>query len=102
MWRAARSTDQGLARLTLDEAIDAVAITTLQFSATDGVPVLAGRLILELKFRSHVPVVFKRLINEFRLTPQAVSKYRLGQAALRGWAVPDTLAPNVCGPEACA
>jgi hypothetical protein len=102
--RVARGTitDQGLARLTLDEAIDAVAITRLQFSAIDGVPVLAGRLVLELKFRSHVPVVFKRLINEFRLMPQAVSKYRLGQAALRGLAVPDAPAAKICGPEACA
>ena len=42
--RVARSTttDQGLARLTLDQAIDAVAITTLQFSATDGVQSAPG------------------------------------------------------------
>jgi hypothetical protein len=54
-------------------------------------PVLRGRHILELKYRSHVPAVFKRLIEDFRLRPHAVSKYRFGQAALRGLPVPNVI-----------
>jgi hypothetical protein len=82
------ATDRGPARLTLDQGIEAVAITTPRFSADEGLPVLGERFILELKFRSHVPAVFKQLIEEFALTPHAVSKYRLGQAALRDLPVP--------------
>lgn len=78
------ATETGHARLTLDETIEAVAIATARFSSDEGLPVLGGRYILELKYRSHVPVVFKRLIEDFNLRPQAVSKYRLGHATLRG------------------
>ena len=87
----ATATETGPARLTLDQTIEAVAITSPRFSADDGLPVLRGRHILELKYRSHVPAVFKRLIEDFRLRPHAVSKYRLGQAALRGLPVPNVI-----------
>ncbi len=45
-------------------------------------PVLGGRQILELKFRHHMPAVFKRLVEEFALAPAPASKYRLSMAAL--------------------
>ena len=91
--RLARSaaTETGHARLTLDETIEAVAITAARFSNEEGLPVLGGRYILELKYRSHVPVVFKRLIEEFSLKPQAISKYRLGHATLRSLPVPNVI-----------
>jgi hypothetical protein len=47
-----------------------------------GLPVLDGRVILELKYRHHLPTVFKRLVEEFALAPQRASKYRLGITAL--------------------
>ena len=42
-----------------------------------------GRQILELKFRYGTPAIFKRLVEEFALTPEPASKYRLGMAATR-------------------
>jgi hypothetical protein len=85
------ATETGHARLTLDQTIAAVAIASARFSADEGLPVLGDRYILELKYRLHVPTVFKRLIEDFSLRPQAVSKYRLGQAALRGLPVPEVI-----------
>ena len=38
--------------------------------------------ILELKYRAEVPSLFKQLVEEFGLRPQATSKYRLGIAAI--------------------
>ena len=38
--------------------------------------------ILELKYRYAMPAVFKELVEEFKLNPQAVSKYRLAAAVL--------------------
>src|SRR4029453_11848640 len=45
------------------------------------VPAIDGRQILELKFRYETPSIFKRLVEEFALTPKPASKYRLGMAA---------------------
>jgi hypothetical protein len=72
----------GHARLTLDEAIHVTAVNGLRFSAAVGVPVLPASQILELKFRTHLPAVFTRLVEEFGLMPQTASKYRLSMAAL--------------------
>jgi hypothetical protein len=47
-----------------------------------GLPVLDGQVILELKYRHHLPLIFKRLVEEFALAPQRASKYRLGITAL--------------------
>jgi hypothetical protein len=52
----------------------------------DPVPLLTGSVILELKFRLALPLLFKELIESQRLSPAAVSKYRL---CLEAWgAVP--------------
>ena len=45
-------------------------------------PALSNRLILELKYRGAPPAIFRQLVEEFALTPQAASKYRLGMVAL--------------------
>jgi hypothetical protein len=42
--------------------------------------VLDGRVVLELKYHSRVPALFRRLIEEFALEPETASKYRLGMA----------------------
>jgi hypothetical protein len=47
-----------------------------------GLPVLERQVILELKYRHHLPAIFKRLVEQFALAPQRASKYRLGIAAL--------------------
>ena len=44
--------------------------------------ILPGQEVLELKYRVHVPPLFKRLIEKFNLEPRAISKYRMGMEAL--------------------
>jgi len=74
---------QGPLRLTLDHhlRVDRTA-DWLPRPVADGVPILTGGTILELKFHAALPALFKRLVEEFRLRPGAVSKYRLGMAAV--------------------
>ena len=76
------TTGSELVRLTLDDALVAQPTSLIRFREEQGVPVLGGRQILELKFRHHMPAVFKRLVEEFSLTPSPASKYRLSMAAL--------------------
>ena len=47
-------------------------------------------MILELKYRHHLPAIFKRLVEEFALEPQRASKYRLGMTgdSARGLVLP--------------
>ena len=71
-----RSTRQEFADELLDPEIDLVP------DPPDRLEVLSGREVLELKYRVHVPPLFKRLIEEFNLVPRAISKYRMGVAAL--------------------
>jgi VTC domain-containing protein len=76
------ATGDGLARLTLDDSIQVAPLSESRFTSARGVPVLDGRRILELKFRGYVPAVFRRLVDEFALTPEPASKYRLALSAL--------------------
>lgn len=46
--------------------------------ASPGLPLFADRAILELKYRTAMPALFKRLVEELCLTPSPASKYRLG------------------------
>jgi hypothetical protein len=69
-------------RLTLDDELEAVPTRVAQFPPESGVRYLRGSQILELKFRRQMPGLFKRLVEEFALAPQAASKYRLGMGAL--------------------
>lgn len=77
-------------RLTLDSHLLALPATDLRFAHEGGAPILANRLILELKFRGAPPALFRRLAEDFALTPGAASKYRLGVVA-SGQAVPRLL-----------
>ena len=77
------TTSEGLARMTLDTSLRAAAVERPSFVAGQGVGFLVGQAVLELKFRARVPAVFRRLIEEFALTPETASKYRLGLAAIR-------------------
>jgi hypothetical protein len=74
--------DGGPARLTLDDSIRSHAIHGVQFSDDLGVAIAEPRLILELKFRGYLPATFKRLVEEFALSPSPASKYRYGMAAI--------------------
>ena len=53
-----------------------------RFTNSAGVEILPGEHILELKYHTHVPLLFKRLIEEFQLAPQPISKYRLSAQVL--------------------
>ena len=83
-WRTARfaRTAEGPVRLTLDTDVRVTATSEVRFSDTQGLLILPDRMILELKYRQHVPAIFKRLVEEFALTPERASKYRLGMTAL--------------------
>jgi hypothetical protein len=68
----------GPARLTLDRRI--IGIPTRDWTLeplSGGRTLLAGRVILELKYRSIPPAMFKNLLAEMKLSPCSVSKYRL-------------------------
>jgi len=70
---------EGPLRLTLDRHIHCVpADGWSPDGARSGLPILAGQVILELKYSAALPAPFKRLIAEMALAPSQVSKYRLG------------------------
>ena len=80
-----------MVRLTLDGDVRAQLASEARFVSDAGVPAMAtvpampalsNRLILELKYRGAPPAIFRQLVEEFALTPQAASKYRLGMVAL--------------------
>jgi hypothetical protein len=81
-------TPEGPVRLTLDEDVRVVPASTPRFSGVDGQLVAPGQMILELKYRQHVPAIFKRLVEEFALEPGRASKYRLGMTALAAAGLP--------------
>ena len=72
----------GPIRMTLDERLQVSPAKRPEFAGGAGVRVLEPSMILELKFRADVPALFKELVAEFNLRPEAASKYRLGLAAL--------------------
>jgi hypothetical protein len=91
--RFARTAD-GPVRLTLDADVRVSPVTMPRFSADPGLVVLPGQMVLELKYRQHVPAVFKRLVEEFALEPSPASKYRMGMTVLAaaGLALPTVAA----------
>src|SRR5688500_2261401 len=82
--RLARQTESSgdPARLTLDDGLATLATDAFSFVADPGKQMLQGEMILELKYRSHIPAAFKDLVNDFRLNPRPASKYRLAVEAL--------------------
>ena len=78
--RAAFGGDSG--RLTLDRAAVGGPAAGWRPELREGLPLLAGGAILELKYRAALPAVFKDLVADFRLVPAGVSKYRRCGAAL--------------------
>jgi len=76
-------TETGPARLTIDEHVEVRPAYRAAFLGGDGAIVIERDVVVELKFRAYMPLVFKQLVETFALTPRAVSKYRLSVAALR-------------------
>ena len=76
-------TAYGPIRLTLDENIRALPAPGLVFNGVkNGKRLSENQVVLELKYRFRMPVLFKLLVEEFALNPQPVSKYRLAAVAL--------------------
>ena len=80
---------EGVARLTLDTGIEAVASAAFSFDPRPATPLLREVMILELKYRQAVPGVFKELVETFALRPQRSSKSRVAADTL-GLVVPVT------------
>lgn len=77
----AMMTELGAIRVTIDADIRAVPVERHAFREAQGDEV-TDRRILEIKFRRHMPSMFRELVRRFALVPQAMSKYRLAAAEL--------------------
>jgi hypothetical protein len=76
---------EGPLRLTLDRGVRGLPVHDWEVGpCRDGLPLPAGQVIVEFKFRAALPVLFKELVREFRLQPGGVSKYRL---CMQAWHV---------------
>jgi hypothetical protein len=75
-------TSDGVARFTLDMTLRAAEVKEMSFTPDRGRPFTDERVILELKYRRQLPAVFRRLVEDFALRTETVSKYRLGMATL--------------------
>lgn len=72
----------GPIRVTMDRAIRGCPADAWEVRAPDRAEeLLPGVVVLELKFVGALPVAYKRAMDEFRLTPTGVSKYRLWRAS---------------------
>ena len=96
MARTARTND-GPVRLTLDADVRVAPASQASFGPDTGVPIFEDRVILELKYRHELPLIFKTLIAAFVLAPHAASKYRLGVAALKDVGFPLTQPVTAAG-----
>jgi hypothetical protein len=77
---------EGPLRLTLDRHVRGVLASDWGLAPVEGgLPLLTGQVILELKFRFALPAPFKELVQDMRLSPSLVSKYRLCREA---WGLP--------------
>lgn len=76
-------TPQGPIRLTLDNQILAVPAKEFAFAESrEGIQLVPSQVIVEMKYRMEMPALFKRLVEEFSLSPAAISKYRLAAVSL--------------------
>lgn len=73
----------GPIRLTVDQTIRAQPVQGLSFvESSAGQLVSDGYAIVELKYRSEMPVLFKELVEQFGLNPTKISKYRMAMVGL--------------------
>jgi hypothetical protein len=80
-------------RLTLDHDLRVQPVARHEFGKGDGIAAAPNLFILELKYQGTSPSLFRHLAEEFALTPQPASKYRLGLTAL-GKTAPTLSAPG--------
>lgn len=69
---------EGPLRLTLDRNVRTRLADAWHVAPVlDGPALLPDQVLLELKYRKHLPALFKALMQDFSLTPAPLSKYRL-------------------------
>lgn len=76
------STPEGRMRMTLDYSLSASTADAFTLDAAAPAILLAGQMILELKFRGPMPAVFRELADTFAITPGRASKYRVAADTL--------------------
>ena len=74
--------DGATVRLTIDDQVTGAPMDAVTFEASPGTPLLDGWMILELKFRDHLPAIFRRLVEDYNLQAEPASKYRLTMSEL--------------------
>lgn len=69
---------EGPLRMTFDRELHGALTNDWRLlPGSDGLPLLARHVIVELKFLRALPQPFKDVVRDFRLNPTTVSKYRL-------------------------
>jgi hypothetical protein len=77
------STPHGVARLTLDTDLRALPLEQSAYRQGRGTFVARARTIVEMKYSRTIPAMFKQLVEDFRLEPARISKYRLAMETIR-------------------
>jgi hypothetical protein len=72
----------GPIRMTIDTNLHVLPMPDRAFLPGVGLPIIEDKCIIELKYRVHLPPVFKSLVETFGLEVQRVSKFRVGVRAL--------------------
>jgi hypothetical protein len=67
----------GPVRVTIDQDLKTTPIYSISFTDGGGIDVVPGHAILELKYASELPPIFKEVIGAFNLHPHSISKYRM-------------------------
>jgi hypothetical protein len=76
------SSPHGKVRMTIDFDLRVLPLPDRAFLPGTGLPLMEGHNIIEVKYCVTLPPVFKDLIAQFGLKPQALSKYRAGLGLL--------------------
>ena len=76
------TTAAGPIRLTLDENIRARPADEIRFHDAPDATRVTDRVVLELKYRRELPVLFRTLVEQFALHPRPFSKYCTALPAL--------------------
>ena len=69
-------------RFTMDTNLRVLPMPDRAFLPGLGFPVIPHQAIVEMKYRREPPAVLRQAVEHFRLSPVAISKYRLGFDAL--------------------
>ena len=73
---------RSVARFTIDRDVEALPTSLLAFSNQPGQPLCERQFVVELKFRDEMPPLFASFIEDYGLTAQDWSKYKIAVRAL--------------------